>query len=172
MRAHKFSLVWLGYSGDKLGTTREQCIGGEATASFIFEELPPKTTKIIAKINALDVKKGKSLHRYYSEMTRVLREMYRVLKPGKAAILVVATSIIRGVDTETQTCLSEIGEQIGFEVPQIGVRNLDRDRRMMPASAEIDRTSQIQQRMHQEYVIGFYKPLPLPIGRRILGRRC
>ncbi len=51
-------------------------------------------------------------------------------------------------------------KKIGFQVLRIGVRNLDRDRRMMPASLEVDRTSQIQQRMHQEYVIGFYKPLP------------
>lgn len=160
MRAHKFSLVWLGYSVDDLGGAREQCIGGEATTDFIFEDLPPGTSDIVARVISLDAKKGKSLHRYYSEMTRVLREMYRVLRPGKAAVLVVASSIMRGIDTQTQVCLSEIGEAIGFQVPKTGIRTLDRDRRMMPAGSKIDLTSQIQQRMHQEFVIGFYKPTP------------
>ena len=34
---------------------------------------------------------------------------------------------------------------------------------MMPAGANIDTKSQIQQRMHEEYVIGFYKPLREPL---------
>ena len=91
-------------------------------------------------------------------MTRILRQIYRILKPGKAAILVVGTSTMRGIDTETDLCLAEIGTSAGFQVPKIGLRKLDRDRRMMPASAALDLGSQIQRRMHQEYVIGFYKP--------------
>jgi len=44
-------------------------------------------------------------------------------------------------------------------VPGIGIRRLDRNRRMMPTSTTVNNESQIQQRMHEEYVIGFYKPL-------------
>ena len=91
-------------------------------------------------------------------MTRVLREMHRVLKPGKAAIVVVGSSIMRGRDTETGHCLADIGRAIGFDVPAIGIRNLDRNRRMLPAGATLNQSSQIQQRMHQEYVIGYIKP--------------
>lgn len=54
--------------------------------------------------------------------------------------------------------MAEIGREAGFEVPKIGVRYLDRNRRMMPVGAKLDPDSQIQQRMHEEYVIGFYKP--------------
>jgi DNA modification methylase len=158
MRAHKFSLVWLGYSVGDLGLTRGKYIGGESVSEFGFEVLPPYTTRIIDTIGAIDGKRGEVLRRYYSEMKRVLREMYRVLKPGKASIVVVASSIMRGIDTETDHCLAEIGQSVGLEVPHIGVRQLDRDKRMMPAGISIDRESQIQQRMHEEYVIGFRKP--------------
>jgi len=158
MRAHKFSLVWLGYPLEGLSHKRTTYIGGESTNGFSFENLPSHTAEIVAKINQLDVKKGKVLLRYYSEMTRVLYEMYRVLKPGKSAIVIVGSSIIRGIDTITHHCLAEIGEQIGFEVPAIGVRKLDRDRRMMPTGFKTNLDSQIQQRMHEEYVIGYYKP--------------
>lgn len=158
MRAHKFSLTWLGYSIGELSEVRKTCIGGESIKDFDFERLPDKTRSIVADIASVDEKKGTVLHRYYSEMTKSLREYYRVLKPGKAAILVVGCSVMRGKSSETHLCLADIGKSIGFEVPAIGVRQLDRNRRMLPASWVVDQESQIQQRMHEEYVISFYKP--------------
>ncbi|HEC99999.1 MAG TPA: site-specific DNA-methyltransferase [Proteobacteria bacterium] len=158
MRAHKFSLVWMGYPIDELGQKRNEYIGGEAVTDFDFEDLPARTRQVVADIADRDEKKGRVLHRYFSEMTRTLQEMFRVLKPGKAAIVVIGSSVMRSRDTETHTCLAEIGQQTGFRVPKIGVRNLDRNRRMMPAGSELDLESQIQQRMHEEYVIGFCKP--------------
>jgi hypothetical protein len=157
MRAHKFSLVWLGCDVDTLTDLRREYIGGQSVKGISYEELPPKTCNVIRQISKKDEEKGLVLHRYYSEMTRVLKEMYRVLKCNAAAIVVVGSSTMRGISTQTELCLAEIGESIGFEVPEIGVRNLDRDRRMLPAGNENNETSQIQQRMHQEYVIGFYK---------------
>jgi hypothetical protein len=94
MRAHKFSLVWLGYPINELGEKRAQYIGGELVTGIDFEQLPDYTAKVVADIFARDEKKGRVLHRYYSEMTRALQEMYRVLKPGKAAIVVVGSSIM------------------------------------------------------------------------------
>lgn len=157
MRAHKFSLVWFGYPIDKLTRTRRQYIGGEATTSIQFEPLPKKASQIVARVHSQDARKGRVVHRYYSEMTRVLREMYRVLKPHTSAVVVVGNSFIRGVDTETGECLVEIGQSVGFTVPQIQTRRLDRDRRMLPLGRKLNPSSQIQQRIHQEYIIGFYK---------------
>jgi len=114
MRAHKFSLVWLDYPIDHLSLKRKDYIGGESTTGIEFEEMPPETTKIIRKISRLDTKKGSVLHRYYSEMKRVLAEMYRVLRPQSAAIVVVGSSIMRSQDTETHNCLAEIGKSVGL----------------------------------------------------------
>ena len=158
MRAHKFSLVWMGHRINDLGRKRGEYIGGEAVTGIDYEELPDEAAKVVADIASVDEKKGCVLHRYYSEMTRTLREMFRVLRPGKAAVVVVGNSTMRGKDTSTHTCLAAIGQVIGFDVPKVGIRYLDRDRRMMPAGAKVDSGSQIQQRMHREYVIGFYKP--------------
>jgi DNA modification methylase len=157
MRAHKFSLIWFGYKINDLGTKRRDYIGNEAITNFSFEDLPEYSQLIVNRINIKDSKKSLALLRYYSEMTRVLREMFRILKPRKSAIVVVGNSIIRGVDAEIPYCLSEIGKSIGFKVPAIGVRQLDRNKRMMPAGTRIDLSSTIQQRMHEEHVIGFYK---------------
>jgi DNA modification methylase len=158
MRAHKFSLVWMGFPIHDLGQKRKEYIGGEAVTGIDYEALPAETAAVVAKVASVDEKCGRVLHRYYSEMTRTLREMFRVLKSGKAAIVVIGSSTMRGQDTQTHTCLADIGRSVGFDVPRIGTRHLDRNRRMMPAGASVDPESQIQQRMHEEYVIGFYKP--------------
>jgi DNA modification methylase len=158
MRAHKFSLVWMNHSIDQLGQKRKEYIGGEAVTDFVFEKLPDETQKIVTKISTQDRKKALALQRYFSEMTKALQEMFRVLKPGKAAIVVVGNSLVRGMSTETHHCLAEIGKKIGFNVPRIGIRCIDRNRRMMPVGSTIDLDSMIQRRMHKEYVIGFYKP--------------
>jgi len=157
MRAHKFSLIWFGYPIETLGRARRKYVGGEATINLHFEQLPDYPAKVVQEVYRLDEKKGMVLHRYYSEMKRVIREMYRVIKPGKAAIIVVGSSIMRGRDTETGKCLAEIGESLGFKLSHIGVRYIDRDKRMMPAGNRVDLSSQIQRRMHQEFVVGFLK---------------
>ncbi len=158
MRSHKFALVWLGHAIEMLGKQRATYIGAESTAGFAFESLPPFTQALVARLAQRDRRKARALHRYYSEMTRVLREMYRVLRPDRAAIVVVGSSVMRGMDTQTQHCLAEIGQSLGLDVPHIGLRRLDRNRRMLPVSANGGRQSQIQRRMHQEHVIGFHKP--------------
>lgn len=158
MRAHKFSLVWFGHPIDALSQKRRQYIGGEAIEEFVFEGLPPKAGERVATVAATDAKKGAALHRYYSEMTRCIREMFRVLRPGKVAVVVVGTSVMRGIDTLTHLCLADVAEAIGFGVVGIATRRLDRDRRMMPARNGETRATQIEQRMHEEYVIGLLKP--------------
>ncbi|MBI2851459.1 MAG: site-specific DNA-methyltransferase [Chloroflexi bacterium] len=158
MRAHKFSLVWLGYNIDDLSQKRQRYIGSDATNSTTLLELPDYSESVVQKVMGEDVNKGRSLRRYYSEMTEVLIEMFRVLKPGKTAVIVVGNSKIKGVDSDTAACLKEIGQKIGFDIPKVGVRKLDRDRRMMPVEYKADLSSQIQQRMHEEFVLGCYKP--------------
>ncbi|MBN2257560.1 MAG: site-specific DNA-methyltransferase [Anaerolineaceae bacterium] len=157
MRAHKFSLVWLGYPIDDLGKKRKDYIGGEEVTGFDYVNLPRGAQQNVSEIFNLDARKGRVLHRYFTEMTCTLKEMYRVLRPGRIAIVVVGNTNLRGKNTETQNCLAEIGQSIGFQTTMIGTRNLDRNRRMMPAGSIRDLKSQIQQRMHEEYVIGFFK---------------
>ncbi|MBI3166080.1 MAG: hypothetical protein HYZ24_15465 [Chloroflexi bacterium] len=159
MRAHKFSLAWFGYSIKTLGKLRSRYIGGESLNGIEMLELPGFSRRIVEVINKVDHKKAMVLHRYYSEMTLIFREVRRVLRPGKAAVIVVGNSIMRGISTETAECLGEIGEQAGLELVHIGVRHLDRDKRMLPARRQgKPANSKIEERMHEEYVIGFLKP--------------
>ncbi|MDX9953144.1 MAG: DNA methyltransferase [Anaerolineae bacterium] len=158
MRAHKFSLVWFGRKLQQLSDLRGKYIGHDATQGFDLLTLPPSVQVIVDAVAQTDGKKAQTLHRYYSEATCFLTEMLRVLKPGRAAIVVVGSSIMRGIDTQTGHCLAEIGKNIGFADATIAIRHLDRDKRMMPARSKGKAaTSLIEARMHEEYILAFLK---------------
>lgn len=156
VRANKFSLVWLGQSVTCLGRLRGRYIGSEATRATVMGPLTSSTEAVLCDLKALDRKKGAVLRKYYIEMREVLREMSRVLVPGRHAVLVVGTSTMRGMDVKTPGCLADIAEHdAGFEVENVLRRSLDRDRRMMPFSKG---KTLIERRMATEEVIVLKKP--------------
>ena len=157
MRAHKFSLVWFGWEITELSKIRAQYLGHDALSNEKYGNLPDQCQVTIAALAERDARKAETLRRYFGEMATVISEMKRVLKRGGAAVIVVATSNLRGIDVQTHKGLASISESAGFDLAGIGVRRLDRDRRMMPARWGNQQSSQIEARMHDEYVLGLVK---------------
>jgi DNA modification methylase len=170
MRTHKFALVWLGHDIASLSKMRRNYMGGEYIGDFRMRELPDYSNQVVTGLSQKDPKKANALRRYYTEMSQCLSEIFRVLKPGKGAVVVVGSSVMRGIDTETGRCLAEIGKAEGFDLIAIAQRKLDRNKRMMPArnasqseaggpARESKKAgTKIEERMHKEYIIGFLKP--------------
>ena len=157
MRAHKFALVWLGWPIGALSRRRGHYIGAERQAGPGLAALPDGVQAIIEELSTLDHRRARVLRRYFSEMARALREMYRVLKPGRPAVLVAGSSTMRGLAVRTPVCLAGLAEDAGFSRVRMRRRSLDRNRRMMPASWKPDAASMIQRRLHEEFVIGLWK---------------
>ena len=157
MRAHKFSLVWLGWKIEELTNIRAHCLGHDAKTPRQWRNLPKQCENTIHRLSNVDQHKAAALRRYFGEMSAVFAEMHRVLKPGKAAIVVVGSSNLRDIDVETHKGLAAVATSAGFQLAHIGVRRLDRDKRMMPARWGNGSKSQIEERMHEEHVIGLLK---------------
>ena len=157
MRAHKFSLVWFGHTTGALSALRGRYIGSEKFDPRYTEDLAPKAQATVQRLEQRDASKSRILRKYLLEMKEVLSEMNRVLKPGKAAVIVVGPSLMRGLEISTHEYLAEIGETLGFRVAGIQKRKIDRDRRMLPISFGRNGDSMIEQRMHEEFVVGLVK---------------
>ncbi len=159
MRAHKFSLVWFGEDIDGLSALRSTYIGSEKAGVPNKSDLPASVCRAVEKLKEVDNKKSLVLAKYFADMRLALGEMVRVLEPGRCCIVVVGPSTMRGQTIKTQELLSDIGNWVGFETLDIAERKLDRNRRMLPAAFRRNHNSQIENRMHEEYVIGLLKPL-------------
>ena len=160
MRAHKFSLAWLGESVPRLSRLRSRYIGAERHANIGSSAgLPASVQAITAELAVIDAARARVLARYFSDMAGAIGEMARVLRPGSATVMVVGPSVMRGVLIPTHDCLADIAGQAGLEVIGVVPRPIDRDRRMMPARNGNQRNdpSGIERRMHTEYVIGALK---------------
>jgi DNA modification methylase len=157
MRAHKFSLVWFGQTVSSLSKLRSAYIGSERVANLHDLKLPKNTEATICKLAEKDKGKSLILRKYFTEMRAVISEMYRVLRENAATVVVAGTSVMRGIDVQTHLCLAEIAEDLGFDVVGIAKRVLDRNKRMMPARFGKKTDSMIEQRMHEEFVIGLLK---------------
>ncbi len=161
MRAHKFSLSWFGHPIDDLSQLRATYIGSERLKKTENNNTLPDTVKsIIGSLKEKDKKQSEVLKKYFLEMQEVFREIYRVLKPDSAAVVVVGSSTMRGIDVKTHEGLADIAANLQkpFKVAGVVPRRLDRNKRMMPARFGGKSNSMIEQRMHEEFVIGLYKP--------------
>jgi DNA modification methylase len=158
MRAHKFSLVWLGKSVTDLSELRSKYIGSERTRDTQCNAMPKRPELTIRRLAKCDSGRAAVLRKYLSEMRAVLFEMYRVLRADSAAVVVVGKSLMRGIEIQTPYYLTDIAAEIGFDVVGIAPRVLDRNKRMMPARFHERASSMIEQRMREEHVIGLLKP--------------
>ena len=120
--------------------------------------MPSQVRRVVSSIEARDEKKAKVLVKYLRDMEAAIARMHRVLEPGRACIIVIGPSTMRSIDVPSHTCLATLAERQGFDLVEITPRKLDRNRRMMPAGFRRNHNSQIESRMHEEYVVGLVKP--------------
>ena len=163
MRAHKFSLAWLGDPIPSLTELRARYIGSESVggrAGDTAVDLPASVQAVVDRLADKDAAKSRVLRRYFVDMSAAIGEMGRALRPGAAAIIVVGPSTMRGLAIPTHRCLADLASGVGLDVVAVAPRNLDRDRRMMPArnGNRADTAAGIERRMHTEYIIGAVKP--------------
>ncbi len=155
MRTHKFSLIWLGYLPGVLTSLRRNHIGAEVKTNG-FELPSPIARDAVKAITAKEPQKSGVLAKYFLDMASAINEMYRVLKPGRACIIVVGSSTIRGIQVDTALALAELGTRAGFTLVGVKARAIERDKRLMPISHKT-KGQGIEARMHEERVIALNK---------------
>jgi hypothetical protein len=155
MRANKFSLIWFGEEPKGLSKMRGQYIGAELQGESL-EFRSDAANRVMRHLKRESEKRARVVAHYFRDMETALAEMLRVLREDRAAILVVGSSIIRGVDIQAPTVLAELAATGGFRLVDVAKRKILRNSRMMPTSHESSRSG-IDARMHEEGVIGLIK---------------
>ncbi len=155
IRAHKFSLVWMGYSIRELSALRAQMIGCERGEDSVqpevlwLERVLPKFRRPRGKL----ARARAILRRYFYDMDRVLGELYRVLTPGGACVLVVGRSRCGGRVIHTPSLLVRLASRHGFLHLGTRYRRINPFRRSLPFPEPRTLTGPLSKRMAHEAIV-------------------
>lgn len=159
-RAHFLAVAWmrdaLGISLDDYRALGARYVGSERGR---LDEIAVNTcegwtraNQIVANLQWHSPHHAQLISRYWRDMDQVLREMHRVLKHRRHAVLVVCPSHIRRVQVPTHQVLAEIGNAIGLHLKRQHTRTIYQHRRMLPYLQNA-----FGKRMTTEYILIFQK---------------
>jgi tRNA G10 N-methylase Trm11 len=165
MRCSKFSLIWMGKNAAEIRAIRRDGIGTEVGQ---YEESigDPIEELIISLGFASNMsRRHKALvRRFIEDMSEVIQETARVLKPRGKAVFVVGENTLRGIYIRNSRIISQLAAQMGLRLEKISTRALPPNRRYLPPPLIRKRPKALHTRMRREVVLTFTK---LNRGRKV-----
>jgi SAM-dependent methyltransferase len=137
LRAHKFALVWLGYSIPSLRRLRRPPVS-YAPPLFVVPALPKRAKQ------------------YISTLFYLLSESRRVLRPGGHIVLVLADSKVGGVSVPAVETIASVADYLNLSIVAVTRREIPPHRRYLPPPRESSADEggpKITNRIRYEYVI-------------------
>lgn len=148
LRGHRLSLVWLGYKISKLRKIRSNNIGSER--GLDNKKLNLKSIiSSMGRISRLPRNHRGMVSRYAVDVSLMMQEIARVLKPGRCVTLVVGNSRLKGVFLRNSDAVIAAGEFSGLKMIGHAERELPNSNRYLP----VPRHGALSKRMRKEVVI-------------------
>ena len=98
-RTHQLEIYWLGFASGSLQPLKSQHVGTEVVRAEEYAELhktgSSEADRAVRKIYKLDRRRAYIATKYVRDMFCNLREVYRILKPGAAYVIVVGNNLVR-----------------------------------------------------------------------------
>jgi DNA modification methylase len=161
-RAHFLAVGWLSnslgisfeeyklkgatYIGSERGCQKGNYIPDNKLSKFNLAQ------SITNQLSECDPHKARLMRRYFSDMYQSLREINRVLKPSRHAVIVICPSHIRKIEVKTHKVFIEMANEMGFKLVNELTRTINKNRRVLPYMQEV-----FGNRMNTEYILVFQK---------------
>jgi len=116
IRTSRLELLWLGYSEEEVSKIDKISIGTEKINSKIeIKEIGVQSIdKLVFEVFSRSKIRGIMVYEYFKNMSQALKEMYRVLKPGGYAILVMGDNSVLGNKIGTYRLIANEAVTQGF----------------------------------------------------------
>ena len=158
-RAHRLSVCWMnGHAPADLVSRRQyvglRCAGTAFDPDEWLDERPAVRAHIPAKVRKTeDV--CRKVCAFYADLSAVLGQAWRALRPGGRAVFVIANNVIRGVRVESHEILLALAREAGFPVGTAKPREIAGARRRFPVGP-----FGFDGPMTHEFVVALQKPKP------------
>jgi DNA modification methylase len=154
VRAHKFSLLWMGHTLEELRELRGAMIGTER-GLWSPDGVPQALEERLGRSVEEDRRRA-LLRRYLSDLRRVLGETHRTLKPGGLALLVLGPTIISSRRTDAVRTISRLCHGLGLTIIGHATRTLIARRRSLPPPSVVP-GSPLADRVRREVIVALRK---------------
>jgi DNA modification methylase len=154
LRAHKFSLIWMGHELDTLRDLRGTMIGTERGLAEL-DGLPDAVERRLSR--RPEARRRAQIRRYLSDLGKAVACMARMLKPNGLVVLVVGPTMINRLKSDASDLLAAIGDQHGLRFIDAGVRHINSVRRSLPAPNGMGGTNPLGARMRREVIVALRK---------------
>lgn len=157
LRGHRLALVWLGHQLGALRTIRAESIGAErAPRPEADTELAAWVMRCMKLDGLLPQREHRMVERYILDLSAMLSEIHRVLRPGGRAVFVIGNSSIRGVFVKNSLAISTLAKRLGLRQLGCWERVLPPSRRYLPPpTANIN--TDLDRRMRTEIILKYVR---------------
>lgn len=120
---HQLTGYWFEYV-ENLLEFRKQFIGTFYSYGEVVENVSKLANETVKKISEKHLRTAKEMSNYFSDMTAVSNEMYRILKVGGKAFIVIGNTTYKNVKINSAEIFVEMLESSGFEIDEVIKRSI------------------------------------------------
>lgn len=153
LRAHKFSLIWMGHDLASLRELRGSMIGSER-GLWERDGIPDALEDHLESRLAVPRRRAQT-RRYLSDLHHVLKELARVLRPGGLAVLVLGPTIVNRRRSDSAEVVRQLAESAGLAPVGSVLRQINRQSRSLPPPGRGG--GDLDLRMRREVIAAFRK---------------
>jgi SAM-dependent methyltransferase len=153
LRAHKFSLVWMGWRLSELRLIRGHSVGTERGLLLPKSRVPD--FEALGRIDLLAPRVQRMAARFVMDMARVVEEIARVLRPSGKAVVVIGEPVMRGVRLRNGRVLRLLAARSGMRLERRSQRQIPANHRYMPPPGSRAAGTSLSRRMNRELVLHF-----------------
>lgn len=120
---HQLTGYWFEYV-ENLLKFRKQFIGTFYSYGEIVENVSSLANETIKKISEKHLRTAKEMSNYFSDMAAVSDEMFRILKVGGKAFIVIGNTTYKNVKINSAEIFEEMLKSTGFEIDEVIKRSI------------------------------------------------
>lgn len=120
---HQLTGYWFEYISE-ISTFRKKFIGTFYSENSDNEVDSPIAKSVITMLEKRSKKYAREIAKYFNDMLEVSAEMYRILKPGGVACVVMGNTTLKDVEITSAQAFAEMLFNSGFEIAEVIKRQI------------------------------------------------